>query len=122
MPDVVERSDDAGTFVRAVEAGDAEQAVLRHEPVDHGTPSGRHTDDAPVAAAGEGAFGVHRLVSAVERAHAEVNDAGPHVPRSDERAGVVRYPAESGAAQPCRHAGPSGNEYSTIDSGRIVTL
>lgn len=117
-----DRAHDPGARSIAVQAGDAEQPVLRRKPVGHGTPPGCHTDDAPVATASQGAFGVHRLVSAVEGADAEVDDAGPDVPRPYKRAGAVRYPAEGGAAQPCRHTGPSGNEYSAIDSGRIVTL
>jgi hypothetical protein len=130
VPDAGQRADHARAGLPRGQAGDAEQQVLGLEVVEDVQAARRHADDPPVATRRrDRLLGVHRLVGAVERAESQVDDPCPDLTRAHQRPALDRKPSYGAQAEPPhsrrhvhRHTGPSGNRYSSMESGRIVAL
>ena len=93
------------------------EIVLRLERVAHRGRAQARADDAPAhVAGGERGLGVHRLMRALERADAEMHDAGRDRGAVVARArDVWRKPAERPLVQPLHHL-PSSSAGSHSDS------
>jgi hypothetical protein len=56
------------------------------------------------------------------RTESDMDNAGADRARVDQRPALGGHRAQRGATEPHRHAGPSGNENSATDSGRMALL